>query len=58
MNLMTPLDVELEAKIPRDTQAQWRHRGSHNFNQSVVKIGRLVRYDRVKFESWLQERSA
>ncbi|WP_148049691.1 helix-turn-helix domain-containing protein [Pseudomonas brassicacearum] len=54
MNLMTPLDVEREAKIPRATQAQWRWNNRYGFGDLALKAGRSVRYRREEFERWLE----
>ncbi|HSD37750.1 MAG TPA: hypothetical protein VLC92_09585 [Rhodocyclaceae bacterium] len=55
MNLMTPLDLEQEAKIQRATQKQWRWSNRYGFGDLAIKVGRSVRYRREDIERWLLE---
>lgn len=54
--LITPVDVLVDYRIPETTQAVWRCTNRYGFRDLVIKVGRSVRYRRDDFESWLESR--
>lgn len=52
--LMTAEDLAAYLQVPRQTVYSWRHTGRIPA-AAVVKVNRLLRFDRAAVEAWLQE---
>ncbi len=54
-DLLSPKEVEAEYGIAVGTQAVWRC--TKRYPIPYIKLGRLVRYNRITFERWLTSRT-
>lgn len=52
VDVMTPLDVEIEFRIPRSSQKKGRAEGSF---APYFRVGRRVYYRRQVLEAWMAE---
>lgn len=53
-NLLTPLEVERDFRIPRRTQRHWR-KIDPTFRAASLKIGsKKVLFDRALLEAWIE----
>lgn len=51
-DVLTPLDVEIEFRIPRSSQKKGRAKGSF---APYFRVGRRVYYRRCVFEAWISD---
>jgi hypothetical protein len=51
-DVLTPLDVEIEYRIPRSSQKKGRARGTF---APYFRVGRRVYYRRSVFEAWIAD---
>ncbi len=56
-DILTPLEVEADYRIPVSTQYVWRCNNRYGWRDLGIKLGRKLAYRREDIENWLNART-